>query len=218
MTRTVRTLALALAFLPALASADSVKSKCPDLEKCALSVAELTGAKFVFDGTLLKGAIQASANYELTKENAEEIFTQMLSQNGFTRLPLTEARAYTIIRQREARDSALPVIQADAKTTPEFPKNWDLATLRYRLAQPELAEHICQTIRAFMPANSRVIADEISGQVLLVAEYPILASALATIQTLDVKTSPEKLKRLHEQMRQGRGPELRAPRPEATHH
>jgi type II secretory pathway component GspD/PulD (secretin) len=192
-----------LLFAPA-AFADSVKTKCPDLEKCANAVAELTGSKYVFDGAMLKGPVQATANFEMTKENAEEVFTQMLDQNGFTRLPLSEPNTFTILRERDGRDSALPEITADSKTTPAIPKAWDLATLRYRLSQPELAEHLARNIRSFMPGNSRVIPDPISGQLIFVAPYPILANVLRLVQSMDVKVSTEKLKKLDEELRLNR--------------
>jgi hypothetical protein len=169
------------------ARGDSVKSKCPDLEKCAHAVATLTGTKLVFDPEILKGAIGATENFELTKENADVVFTQMLDQNGLTRVPIADANAYTILRQRNARDSALPRFDADAKTTPEIPKTWDLGTLRYRLAHPELAETIARTLRSFLPATSRVIPEELSGHLIVVASFPILANVLNLAQSMDVK-------------------------------
>lgn len=167
------------------AHADDLRTKCADLEKCIHAVAELTGEKYVYDSGILKETIASTKNFELTKENADEVFTLMLNQHGLTRMPLADANAFTILRQRDARDSALPVLLADAKTTPEFPKTWDLANLRYELVRPKLAEHICQSIRAFMPANARVVPDEVSGQIFLVAPYPILAKTLQSIQSMD---------------------------------
>ncbi|MBS1964025.1 MAG: hypothetical protein JST04_17565 [Bdellovibrionales bacterium] len=208
-------LATCLMVAPLFARADDLRSKCPDLEKCAHAVAELTGAKFVYDSGMLKDAIASTKNFDLTKGNADEVFTLMLNQNGFTRMPLAEANAFTILRQRDARDSALPTLVADAKTTPDFPKTWDLANLRYKLVQPELAEHICQNIRAFMPANSRVVPDDVSGQIFLVAPYPILANALKAIQSMDVKISAEKMRQITgrgRKHREERGP----PRPEGS--
>ncbi|GEM_PF-3436473 len=195
---------------PAFARADSVKARCPDLEKCALAVSELTGEKFVYDAIALKGPIQATPNFELTKENADEIFTQMLDQNGFSRVPLSEPNAYTILRSRDARDSALPLLTADAKTTPSIPKTWDIATLRYKLTQPELAEHLTRNARSFMPANWRIIPDETSGQLILVAPYPILAHVLGLLQSMDVKVTPAQLKKLEGRRTEARESEHRA--------
>lgn len=178
--------------LAAPVRAESVKSKCPDLEKCAHLVAALTGGKYIYDGESPKGVVRATENFEMTKENADEVFTLMLNQEGYTRLPLSEPGTYTILRQRDARDSALPLLVADPETTPDFPKNWDLATLRYKLSRPEGAEPICRNIRAFMPGNSRVVPDAASGQIFLVAPYPILATALQTIRSMDAKPPGKK--------------------------
>lgn len=193
------------------ARADSVRSTCPDLEKCAHAVASLTGAKLVYDPGLLKGAIGATENFELTKENAEVVFTQMLDQNALTRVPLAEANAYTILRQREARDSALPRFDADSKTTPDIPKTWDLGTLRYRLAHPELAETIARTLRSFLPATSRVIPEELSGHLIVVATFPILANVLNLAQSMDVKVSGPTLKKVEEKRKEARAAERRKP-------
>ena len=192
------------------ARADSVKAKCPDLEKCAHAVAALTGTKLVFDPGLLKGAVGATENFELTKENAEVVFTQMLDQNALTRVPLADANAYTILRQRDARDSALPRFDADSKTTPDIPKTWDLGTLRYRLAHPELAEPIARTLRSFLPASSRVIPEELSGHLIIVASFPILANVLNLAQSMDVKPSGPALKHMEEKRKAAREAERRS--------
>jgi hypothetical protein len=199
-----------LGILSASASADSVASKCPDLDKCAHAVSALTGIKLVYDPGVLKGSIQATSNFELTKENAEVIFTQMLDQNGLTRVPLDEANTYTIMRQRDARDSALPRLDADSRTTPVIPKTWDLATLRYHLSNAELAEPIARNIRSFMPGNSRVIPDEISGRLILVVSYPVMANVLNLIQSMDVKASASTLKKLEDRRKEARESERRA--------
>lgn len=175
---------LALGISPA--GATSVQSACSNLEKCTLATAEISGSKYLFDGNLKTVEISASPNFEFTKENAEEILSQMLDQNGFTRIPLSEPRTFTILRQRDARDSALPMYNADATTTPEFPRTWDLATLRYRTPRPHLCDHIARTMRSFLPGNSRVIPDEITGQILVTASQPILASVLEKIQAMDI--------------------------------
>jgi hypothetical protein len=215
-----------LTLAPSFAHAESVKAACPDLEKCAYAVAALTGDRLVFDPGILKGPIRATENLELTKEDAEIIFTQMLNQNGLTRLPLEGAKAYTILRQRDARDSALPRFDADSKTAPALPKTWDLAILRYRLAHPELAEPIARNIRSFLPGTARVIPDELSGHLLITAAEPILGSVLNLIQSMDVKVSKAILKSLAERRREHRSAERSAPpsRPDsptseaASHH
>jgi type II secretory pathway component GspD/PulD (secretin) len=186
-----------LLIVPSPASAAAVKDACANLEKCANAIAELTGTKYVFDGKELAGMkIAATANFELTKENAEEVFTLMLEQNEYTRLPLGEEKAYTIIRSRNARDSALPIYTGDSTNLPKLPQHWDLSTARYRAQTPELVDHLARNMRSFLPANSRVIPDENSGTLLITAPNPIIRNVLNHIQALDVKLSPEKIKEL----------------------
>jgi type II secretory pathway component GspD/PulD (secretin) len=202
--------AIPLCLTPPLSAAALVKDQCANLEKCANAVAELTGTKYVFDGKELAGLkVAATPNYELTKENAEEVFTQMLEQNEFTRLPLGEEKAYTIVRSRVARDSALPIYSGDSQYLPKLPQHWDLSTVRYRAQTTELVEDLARTMRSFLPANARVIPYPSSGTLLITAPNPIIRNVLSHIQALDVKLSPEKIrerKREREQRRKAPPP------------
>src|SRR5207253_1697946 len=69
------------AFGAVSAHADSFAERCPDISSCAKVVSQLLGQKYVFDDDV-KGKFGATANTEITKENAEVLFTSMLYANG----------------------------------------------------------------------------------------------------------------------------------------
>jgi type II secretory pathway component GspD/PulD (secretin) len=168
--------------------AETFSEKCPDLQSCARAVSELTGQRYVFESDL-NGKAFATPNLELNKDNAELLFTNALFFNGYTRVPLTDAGIFQITRQRDGRDSAIPVVPADDKTAPSLPNTWDLMTMKYKVNNPEAVEEIARTMRSFMPANSRIIPVELAGLLLVTDTSANLKKLYEFIRDLDVKPS-----------------------------
>ena len=181
------------------AHAATFKEKCPDIPTCANAVAALTGDKYVFDGDV-KGTMQATDNVMLDPSNADLLFTNALNANGFARVPLAEPRTFQIMRLRDARDSALPLIDASKTQSPRLPKTWDLVTMRYKAtAGGEIVEHLARTSRSFMPANSRMIPDEASGTLIVTDSAANLMKLYTIIQGMDVAPSAELKKKWKEE-------------------
>jgi type II secretory pathway component GspD/PulD (secretin) len=184
----------AVAAVSSHARADSFGEKCPDIADCAKVVGQLLGQKYLFDLDV-KGKIVATPNLELTKDNAEILFTDMLNLNGFSRVPAGVPGTYQIMRQRDARDAAIPTVSADQNTAPELPNNWDLITLKYRATHADAIEMIARMSRSFMPANSRIIPNELSGMVLVTDSSMNLRKLYDLIKDMDRKPSAELKKR-----------------------
>lgn len=157
-----------LSIFPITSFADAFHDKCPDIAACANAVSELLGQKYVFDKDV-KGSVQATQNIEFSRENAELLFTHMLYTNGYSRVPLNQTGLYQIQKIRDAKDSNLPVLTADARTTPSLPNTWDLYTLKYKATHPEALGEISRMIRNFMPPNTRVVSSDLSGMLLMTA-------------------------------------------------
>ena len=184
----MRLLIPALAFaitLSAVARADTFESKCPDIAPCARAVGELLGQKYVFDSDV-KGLYHGTQNLELTRENAELLFTNMLNAEGYARVPLGEPGHFQIMRQKEARDGPLPMVECTQDRSPNLPPTWDLLTMRYKATHPEIVEDIARTSRSFMPANARIIPAENAGTVLVTDTAMNLKKLYAIIRDLDV--------------------------------
>jgi type II secretory pathway component GspD/PulD (secretin) len=183
---------------PELALADTFNQKCGDITSCANAVAALLGQKYLMDSADIKGTVIASGNLEFNRENAELLFTSYLNLLGFSRVPLDNAGTFQIMRQRDARDSAIPLVNADKETEPKLPENWDLYTVHYKATHPESVEHIARTARGFMPANSRIVADELSGALLVTDTALNIRKLYPIMRELDLKVSPALLKKWEE--------------------
>ena len=189
-------LLVSVAVAPA-AHAVSFAERCPDVATCARVVADLLNQKYLFDADLkgTPGKTLATSNLELTSSNAELLFTTMLHQNGLTRVPLGEAGTFQILRQRDARDSVLPVLEATQERAPRFPAHWDMVTLKYKATHPEVVEQIALTTRVFMPANARIVPSELSGMLLVTASAMDAKKVYDLIRENDRKPTPEMKKR-----------------------
>ena len=145
---------LAVALLSTSAFAESFSDKCSEIAPCAKVVSELTGQKYIFDGDV-KGKVMGTPNVDINKDNAELLFTEMLNINGFARVPAGEPNTYQIMRQRDARDAPLVIVDSDQQKAPELPHTWDLVTMRYRATHADVVENMrapaaasCRPIRA----------------------------------------------------------------------
>ncbi len=178
--------------------ADSFNEKCPDIQTCVKVVGEMLGQKYMFAEDI-KGKVQATQNLELTRENAEWLFTYMLNLEGYTRVPLGLPNSFQVLRQRDAKDAALPLYEATAKKQPELPHNWDWFTVRYKATNPEAVEQISRVVRNFMPPNTRVIPNELSGTLLITDSVPNLKKIYNIIKDLDQKPSVQMQKKWEEE-------------------
>lgn len=195
-----RILILGSGLLAINAHADLFKDKCTDLHACAQAVSELTGEKYIYDSEV-KGQIYSTPNVELTKENALMLFTTALHMNGFTRMATKELGTYQILKERDARDSAIPTVSCDATHAPQLPEYWDTYTLKYKATNPEVVEEIARTIRAFMPVSSRVIPSELGGMILLTAAAPDLKRIYELIRENDQKPTAHMKEKLAQDVR-----------------
>jgi type II secretory pathway component GspD/PulD (secretin) len=199
--------------IPSLtARAESFSEKCSEIASCATVVSQLTGQKYLFDADV-KGKMMATPNVDINKDNAELLFTEMLNINGFSRVPTGEPGTYQIMRQRDARDAAIPTFTADEKNAPEFSRNFDLMTMRYKATHPDAVEPLARAMRSFMPANSRIIPDELGGWLLVTDTAPNLKKVYTMVKDMDRKPSAE-FKRHWEEMLKER---LRNPPPPPQH-
>lgn len=186
------------------ARADSFVTKCPDIQTCAKYVGELLGQNYIYSSDT-KGKVEATSNLDINKDNAELLFTTMLHEQGWTRVPLKEANTFQIMRQRDARDSAIPYIKASKGNEPDLPNNWDMMTIEYKATNPDSVEAIARTSRAFMPANSRIIPEELSGSLLITDSAANLKKLYEIIKSMDQKPTAELKKRWEDRRKEHMG-------------
>src|SRR5262249_23764859 len=154
--------------------------------------------KYVFDAGDVKGKVQATPNLELTKENAEWVFTNTLYISGYSRVPVGTPNTFQILRLRDAKDTALPMVEASKDNPPTLPKSWDMYILRYKATNPEAVEQISRMARNFMPPNSRILPSELDGSLLVTDAAPNLKKVYDIIKNLDQRPSAQLKKKWEE--------------------
>ena len=169
--------------------ADSFAERCPDIVSCAKVVSQMLGQKYVYDGDV-KGKWEATPNLELTKENAEVLFSNMLYTNGFTRMPLSVPGIYQILRVRDAKDSAIPTYYGSLKEDPKLPDTWDYATMVYTTVDTANIDEIPRVLRNFMPPSSRIISID-AGKILITDGIANLKKMHTLLKEIDVKPTAE---------------------------
>lgn len=131
---------------------------CAELNKCVESVSKLTGKKYIYDGKL-KGELKTSSNFELTAENADNLFSTILNLNGYSRVPTAVKDTFKIIESRDIRYESLPTVNADMKTTPVFPQTEDYILLAYKFTNSKQGQtrEAANSSRVFMSRYGRII-------------------------------------------------------------
>jgi len=178
---------LLTALISSPSQASSFASKCPNLTECTKAVSSLTGEKYLFNKRDYEVSVTSTGNLELTKENAVELLTRALYDEGYTRVPMSEPGTYAIMRIRDARDTALPEFRANATTTPPMPDSYDTVQLVYKITHEETIDPICRQLRTFLPKVSRVIPNEIVDSISVTGTARDLKKLIPTIREMDIK-------------------------------
>ncbi|MGZ3787614.1 MAG: hypothetical protein ACXVLQ_03785 [Bacteriovorax sp.] len=151
-----------------LFSLNAFANECIDLTKCVEHISKLTGKKYIYEESL-KGGLQASSNFQITSENADTVFTSVLSANGYSRVPTNEKDTFKIVNSRDIRYETLPSINADKNTKLQVPNNDDYYMMffkfkNYKHGQLRMTGN---GLRPFMSRYGRIIE---TGDLLAVQE------------------------------------------------
>ena len=68
----------------------SLSDSCKDLNECVKKVSEITSKKYLYT-IKLKGSLEGTKNITLNKDNADELLSYALNQNGYTRIVINES-------------------------------------------------------------------------------------------------------------------------------
>lgn len=190
-------LTLILSLLTATTSyaAPTFNSKCPNLEACTKAVSDLTGEKYIFNKRDYEIRATATNNVKITKENAVELLSRALFDEGYTRVPMSEPNTFSIMHMRDARDTALPEYRANSTTTPPMPDHYDTVQLVYQMRNEEAIDPVCRYLRSILPAHSRVLPNDMLNAIVVTSTARDLKKTIATIREMDIKpTAAMKLK------------------------
>lgn len=193
--------ALSLLCMTPQAFAATVAEKCPDIVSCAKATAEITKQKYIFDADV-KAKFESAGAIELTPENAEILFTSMLNTAGFSRVPIGTDGVYQIMRQRDAREQAIPVFEATQSQAPNLPNHWDIVMLKYKATYPETVEEVVRATRSFLPASARIIPHAGTGTVWITESAINLKRIYNLFKDMDTPLTPAQKKARNDKRRQ----------------
>lgn len=175
-------------------------NECVDLTKCIEYISKITGKKYLYDNHGVKGGLQATTNFQLTADNADNLFTYILDMNGYSRIPTAEKDTFIIVNSRDIRYQAVPMINVDAQTPPKIASNYDFYMMNYQFKhhnhnQPRQAANY---LRPFMSRYARVIELKVSGTITIQENAAQLAKAYEIIKMCDRELTKEEIKKEEE--------------------
>jgi general secretion pathway protein D len=174
-------------------SAKSVQKSCSELKDCVDEVSKLTGVKYLYSGEL-KGKIVASDNLELSKENADSLFSSILNENGYTRLKQDE-NTYLIMSARDIRYHPTPIVKANNDNSPSLPSNMDYYMMEYTLKdnRTNISSEITGALRPFMSRYGRIIDIRTTGTLVVQDTAKNLSRLYELIKKMDVAPTKDQV-------------------------
>jgi type II secretory pathway component GspD/PulD (secretin) len=124
------------------------------LSKFVKEYSRLTSTPIAVGGSWeqeLNGSVTLFLRRPLKPQGLTEIFYRVLNDNGYAVVDAPARNGWVIQRIREARDAALPVYELN-----EVP-NSSRYVNAYRYLKHADAEGVARVLRAFMPAQSRIL-------------------------------------------------------------
>jgi hypothetical protein len=182
-----------------LGAGNAEAAGCGDLKGCAKAMHDLTGQRYVWEADADKSKLVMVPEIELTKENAEIVFTALLDQVRLARVLVGDGKTYRIVTSAQRKEMELPVVEASADRKPQFPQTWDWITMRYRPKSPERSDSMERAYRLHLPRESRLQSDLAGGFLLVSAAAPVVRQMYETLKAADVQITPALRKSLAEQ-------------------
>jgi type II secretory pathway component GspD/PulD (secretin) len=167
---------------------------CKNLDTCIELVSKLTKKKYIIDKDV-KGAIKVSSNFKLNKENADDFLSEVLSINGYTRVP-SKKDQWTIINTRDVR--YMPT-KNYIYGKDKIPTNFDYIMVTVKLKNPHIASEVSRNFRPFMSRYGRIIDIKNPGIIIINDTGKNVHRLLSLIEILDKKPSKEELEAYNDQ-------------------
>lgn len=177
-------------FFVLTADAGNLKTKCNNLEKCAETVSQLTNRQYIFPGKL-KGKVSGTEGVDFTAENADSLYSQILNENGYTRILLEDKKTYRIINSRDVRYNPVPQVDSTYDSEPVLPNNSDYHMMAYQLRNPVISSVVTRSLRPFMSRYGRIIDNKLNGTLLVQDTALNLKRMYGLIKKMDNEPSRE---------------------------
>lgn len=167
---------------------------CQNLSECVDTVGKLTNTRYLYTEKF-KGSTQSSSNVIVDKENADEILSLYLYENGYARIPVGN-KEYKIISARDIRYQANPHYLIKEGDMSSIPDNHDFIMATIELKAPEAGHEITKSLRPFLSRYGRVIDTKGSGKIFLQDTGANVRRMIPIISEMDVKPSSEALEEM----------------------
>lgn len=139
------------------------KSPCSSLTKCIGHVSELTGEKYTYPSKLDEQKVQFSKNLEITKENADAILSEVLAENGLTKIKSPNGH-WSIISARDVRYHSTPTYVYGKDS---IPSTFDYVTVIVHLKNKYISSELSRSFRPFMGRYGRIIDQKLTGLIII---------------------------------------------------
>lgn len=170
---------------------------CYSLSECSNLATKLTQKSYILTNQDFSGKVTNIGNVKWTKENADFLFGQILSGNGYARILTADNNIYQIIPVKDVRYAGnIPSYTASKHSNDKMilPNSADWGELIYKTVDGVSLE-IARNIRPLLSRYGRVI-DSSSGSVLIIRDnLSNLHQLLPVIRKMDVIPSKAELEK-----------------------
>lgn len=163
---------------------------CSKLRDCIELASKLTSKKYVVDGEI-KGSIDTTKNFAVTKENADDFISEALNLAGFTRIPSLSKDTWIVINARDVRYHATPHFSGDLNL---IPNNFDHVTVQIKPKNKYIVSSITRNFRPFMSRYGRIIDFKHSGEILIADSAKNVRRLLKIIEKSDREPTAKEIK------------------------
>lgn len=180
-----------------LVIADSFNDKCPDIEACAKYINQRFGQKYIISNDV-KGSIKVVGEIDIDRSNYEYLFSKMLYENNYTRVPSEIKDTFQIVGRQDAKNMQLPTYNCDDRHAPTMPNTFDLVTMKYKAKNPDSVKVISRILRNFIPPSSQIVSTDLSGMLMVTDSAIHLKNMYQMIVENDLKPTAEQKKKWEE--------------------
>lgn len=170
-----------------------IAAVCASVQSCVDQVSKLT-AKSYTASKKLKGEVWQSANFKLTKENADTYLSEVLNEHGYTRIRVSDDR-YKIVEARDVRYIPTKMLNGNRE---KVPMTDDYMMVSYTFKDPELSSEIARSFRPFMSRYGRIIDVKSAGKLLLQDTGRNINRLIRLIRDVDKIPTEEELEKRQE--------------------
>ena len=180
-------------FFVLTAKADTFKNECSTLDKCAEAVSRITNKQYLYPNKW-KGKVQGTKGIILTAESADNLYSQILHENGYTRILLDDKKTYRIINARDVRYTPVPQATSNFDSAPVLPNNADYHMMTYQMRYSLASSVITRSLRPFMSRYGRIIDNKINGTLVVQDTATNLKRLYGLMKQMDNEPSRDMLK------------------------